>query len=37
MIIHERQIYGILDVLGDFGGVAEVVTGVAAYALGSVA
>jgi len=34
--MHERTIYGILDVFGDFGGVAEVVTGVAAYLLSSI-
>ena len=33
---HERKIYGFLDVLGDFGGVAEVLSRTAASFLGSI-
>ena len=33
---HERKIYGFLDVLGDYGGVAEVLTTSAASLLGSI-
>ena len=33
---YERKIYGFLDVLGDYGGVAEVLTTSAASLLGSI-
>jgi hypothetical protein len=34
---HERKIYGILDVLGDFGGVQQVLETVAAILMGPIA
>jgi hypothetical protein len=37
LVVHERKIYGILDVFGDFGGVQEVITALASLALGQIA
>ena len=34
---HKRQIYGFLDVLGDFGGVKEILESLAAFLLGPIA
>jgi hypothetical protein len=35
-IAHERKIYGIFDALGDFGGVVQVLEGIAFILLGPV-
>ena len=36
-LTHERKIYGFLDVLGDFGGVAQVLETIAAFILAPIA